>query len=181
MYILVAVVTYRYAGAEVASPALGSASPLLRKIAYGIAIPTIIIAGVINGHVAAKYIYIRLFRGTDQMGKRTWGSFARWAMIVTILWVIAWVIAEAIPVFNDLLGLISALFASWFTYGLSGVFWLYMNKGRYRESARKMFLTGLNMVLFFMGAAIVSTPCLPHSSLLGDGFFLQGMKRLGAD
>ncbi|KAL6714821.1 hypothetical protein ACLMJK_007081 [Lecanora helva] len=154
MYLIVAIVTYRYAGSTVASPALGSTNRLLQKISYGIAIPTIVIAGVINGHVAAKYIYVRLFRGTDRMSKRTWSSFGLWALIVLVLWIIAWIIAEAIPVFNDLLGLISALFASWFTYGLSGVFWLFMNYGRYRESPRKMFLTGLNFVIFCIGAAI---------------------------
>ncbi|KAL2041261.1 hypothetical protein N7G274_006206 [Stereocaulon virgatum] len=154
MYLIVAVVTYRYAGASVASPALGSTSPLLQKIAYGIAIPTIVIAGVINGHVAAKYIYVRLFRGTDRMGKNSWSSFGLWALMVLTLWIIAWIIAEAIPVFNDLLSLISALFASWFTYGLSGVFWLYLNYGRYRENRRKLFLTGLNTLIFCIGATI---------------------------
>lgn len=154
MYLIVAIVTYRYAGTDVASPALGSTSPLLQKVAYGIAIPTIVIAGVINGHVAAKYVYVRLFRGTDRMSKRSWSSFGLWAIIVVVLWTVAWIIAEAIPVFNDLLGLISALFASWFTYGLSGVFWLYLNKGRYFESSRKIFLTVLNFLIFCIGAAI---------------------------
>lgn len=161
MYLLVAIVIYRYAGTDVTSPALGSTSPLLRKVAYGIAIPTIVIAGVINGHVAAKYIYVRMFRGTEHMSKRTWFSWGAWVIIITILWVVAWIIAEAIPVFNDLLGLISALFASWFTYGLSGLFWLHMNKGRYRESRRKMFLTGLNVIIFCIGGAIV---CLSFPS-----------------
>ena len=156
MYLIVAIVTYRYAGADVASPALGSTSPLLRKIAYGIAIPTIVIAGVINGHVAAKYIYVRLFRGTDKMSQRTWGSFGIWASIVLVLWIVAWIIAEAIPVFNDLLGLISSLFASWFTYGLSGVFWLYLNRGRWFNSKRKVVLTVVNFLIFCLGGAIVS-------------------------
>ena len=71
MYLIVAIVTYRYVGDSVASPALGSTSPLLQKVAYGIAIPTIVIAGVINGHVAAKYVYIRLFRGTDRMSMKS--------------------------------------------------------------------------------------------------------------
>ena len=53
LYLIAAVVIYRYTGSDVASPALGSTGPLLRKIAYGIASPTIIIAGVINAHVAA--------------------------------------------------------------------------------------------------------------------------------
>ena len=161
MYLIVAIVTYRYAGTEVASPALGSTSPLLRKIAYGVAIPTIIVAGVINGHVAAKYIYVRMFRGTDRMSKRSWSSFGLWAAIVLVLWIVAWIIAEAIPVFNDLLSLISSLFASWFTYGLSGVFWLFINRGRYRESPRKMFLTALNFATFCLGATIVSFFCCP--------------------
>ncbi|KAL8829009.1 MAG: hypothetical protein Q9170_006358 [Blastenia crenularia] len=154
MYLIVAVVTYRYAGPDVSSPALGSTSGILPKLAYGIAIPTIVIAGVINGHVAAKYCYVRLFRGTDQMSKKSWGSYGRWAIIVLLLWTLAWIIAEAIPVFNDLLGLISALFASWFTYGLSGVFWLYMNYGRYRESRQKMALTMLNFLIFLLGLTI---------------------------
>lgn len=161
MYLIVAVVTYRYAGEGVASPALGSTSPLLAKLAYGVAIPTIIIAGVINGHVAAKYIYVRLFRGTDRMSKKSLFSYGMWALISLILWTIAWIIAEAIPVFNDLLGLISALFASWFTYGLSGAFWLFLNKGRYTENRKKMLLTALNTTIFAIGAVIVSL-FLPH-------------------
>ncbi|KAA6410693.1 MAG: amino acid transporter [Lasallia pustulata] len=169
MYLVVSVVIYRYAGSSVASPALGSTSETVRKIAYGVSIPTIVVAGVINGHVASKYIYVRLFRGTDRMSKRSWSSFGAWALIVLVLWTIAWVIAEAIPTFNDLLGLISALFASWFTYGLSGVFWLYMNRGRYRESRRKVFLTGLNLMLVCLGAVI-----------MGLGLYASG-KAIGAD
>lgn len=41
MYLVVAVVIYRYTGAEVASPALGSASNVVMKVAYGIALPTV--------------------------------------------------------------------------------------------------------------------------------------------
>lgn len=41
MYLVVAIVVYRYAGVDVASPALGSASKIVVKIAYGIALPTV--------------------------------------------------------------------------------------------------------------------------------------------
>jgi hypothetical protein len=41
LYIVVAVVVYRYGGQDVASPALGAAGPMVKKIAYGIAIPTV--------------------------------------------------------------------------------------------------------------------------------------------
>jgi len=159
MYLIVAAVTYRFAGASVVSPALGSANPLFQKISYGVAIPTIVIAGVINGHVAAKSIYIRLFRGTDVVSQKTFYSRGMWALIAAILWVIAWLIAEAIPVFNNLLGLVAALFASWFTYGLPGVFWLFMNGGLYGRNWRKMMLTGLNVGMFLVGGVIVSCHC----------------------
>jgi amino acid permease len=41
MYIIVGVVVYRYAGADVASPALGSTGTIVKKVAYGIALPTV--------------------------------------------------------------------------------------------------------------------------------------------
>lgn len=156
MYLLVAAVIYAYAGKDVASPALGSSSPLFQKIAYGLAIPTIVVAGVINGHVAAKYIYVRMYRGTDMMSRKSIKSYGMWALITLGLWVAAWIIAEAIPEFNDLLGLISSLFSSWFTYGLSGVFWLHLNRGRWFESKRKIALTVLNTIIVLIGGLIVS-------------------------
>ncbi|EGE06609.1 N amino acid transport system protein [Trichophyton mentagrophytes] len=154
LYTVSAIVIYIYGGKDVASPALGSTGPILRKVAYGVAMPTIVIAGVINGHVASKYLYVRIFRGTNKMSQRTFLSLGTWVAITVVLWVIAWIIAEAIPVFNNLLSLITALFASWFTYGLSGLFWLYINKGKYFSSPRKIFLTFLNSFVFVAGAAI---------------------------
>jgi hypothetical protein len=73
----------------------------------------ILLAGVIYGHVAAKYVYVRIFRGTEHMSKRTWLAIGSWAGITFTFWLIAWIIAESIPNFNNLLSLISALFASW--------------------------------------------------------------------
>lgn len=90
------------------------------------------------------------------MAQRTWRSFLVWALIVSVLWLSAWLVASAVPVFNNLLSLISALFASWFTYGLSGVFWLWMNYGRYGGSGRQVWLTGVNVGCVGLGAVIVS-------------------------
>ena len=46
--------TVQYLGSEVSSPAISNLGTTLARVAYGIAIPTIIIAGVINASVAAK-------------------------------------------------------------------------------------------------------------------------------
>lgn len=40
------------------------------------------------------------------MQKRTILSVGTWVALVTILWIIGWIIAESIPVFNNLLSLI---------------------------------------------------------------------------
>jgi hypothetical protein len=106
------------------------------------------------------------------MSQRTFLSVGTWVAITLTFWVIAWVLAESIPVFNDLLALISALFASWyalsytntfqftltdynrFTYGLSGVFWLFLNKGQYFKNWKKSCLTIINFLIFLLGGAI---------------------------
>ncbi|KAJ6150337.1 Amino acid transporter transmembrane [Penicillium samsonianum] len=153
-YTVAAVVIYYYVGQEVTSPALGSAGPVLKKVAYGVAIPTIIGAGVVNGHIGLKYIYVRMFRGTDRMHKRDWTAVGTWVAIALTCWVIAWIIADAIPVFSDLLSLISSLFASWFSYGLGGVYWLHINKGQWFSSPRKIALTILNVCIILIGGCM---------------------------
>ncbi|KAJ5611937.1 hypothetical protein N7528_009042 [Penicillium herquei] len=153
-YTVAAVVIYYYAGQDVTSPALGSAGPVMKKVAYGIAIPTIVGAGVVNGHIGLKYIYVRLFRGTDRMHRRDFTSYGSWVAIGLTCWIIAWIIADAIPVFSDLLSLISSLFASWFSYGLGGVYWLHINWGKWFSSPRKIALTILNVLIVLIGACM---------------------------
>ncbi|KAL4786870.1 transmembrane amino acid transporter protein-domain-containing protein [Aspergillus varians] len=151
LYLTAGVVIYCFAGEDVKSPALGSLSPLLAKIAYGVALPTIIIAGVINGHIACKSIYTRIFAGTDRIHNRDFLAVGSWIGIGIAVWVVAWVIATAIPVFSNLMSLMSAIFASWFSFGLPGVFWLFMNKGLWFSSPRKIALTCLNVACFVIG------------------------------
>ena len=106
LYTVSAAIIYRYAGDGVASPALGSTGPLLSKIAYGIAIPTIVVSGVVLGHVAIKNVYVRIFRGTNIMHQRSLRGTGAWIALTLTFWTISWIIAEAIPVFSDLLSLI---------------------------------------------------------------------------
>lgn len=61
LYLIVGIVVYSFVGDTAISPALGNTGVLVRKIAYGIALPTIIIAGVVNGHVCAKLVFVRMY------------------------------------------------------------------------------------------------------------------------
>ncbi|KPI38779.1 N amino acid transport system protein [Cyphellophora attinorum] len=167
---------YIYAGDSVASPAYSA--PLrchARLPCNGIALPTILIAGVINGHVAVKWLYVRLLRssssGQTLMHEKTFKARGIWIAIAATLWIVAWLIAEIVPVFHDLVGLTGALFGSWFTYGIQGVFWLWMNyelewkgvsgnnpklkrRGKWEWGWKKVVLTMVNVGCFVVGAVI---------------------------
>ncbi|KAL6301850.1 hypothetical protein BKA93DRAFT_828004 [Sparassis latifolia] len=85
----------------------------------GFALPTIMITGVVNR-----------FRHDDGYDSRhtTSHSFVGWAPWIGIclaIWTMALIIAEVIPFFNDLLGVIGSMFARWFIYGITGVLWFH--------------------------------------------------------
>ncbi|KAF5871349.1 putative amino acid protein [Botrytis fragariae] len=160
LYLLSSILIYIYTGSSISSPALLSAGPLLSKIAFGIAIPTIVIAGVIFCHVGSKYIFLRIFTGTPHAETRTKRGLVAWLGITGGLWVLAWIIGESVPGFNELLGLVSSLFASWFTYGLPGVMGLWLQLGNGRGGGRwgrwggmlvNGLLVGVGAVLCRMG------------------------------
>ncbi|KAK4106875.1 hypothetical protein N658DRAFT_555645 [Parathielavia hyrcaniae] len=155
LYIVVSVVIYLYAGPAVPAPALSAAgSPVVRKVIWGIAIPTIVIAGVIYGHVAAKYAFVRLFARTRHLHKRTAVGWLGWLGITAALWAVAWVIAQSIPGFSNLLGLVAALFTSWFSYGIPGSLWLWMHYGEWFSSPRRGALFALNATLVLVGTLL---------------------------
>lgn len=157
LYIVAAVVIYVYIGADVPSPALLAAgSATMRKAIWGIAIPTIVIAGVIYGHVAGKYIFGRIFRNSKHLIRRTKISVISWFGMTFAMWALAMVIAESIPVFNSLLGLLSALFVSWFSYGLPGIFWLWMRYGEWFSTWKRTVMFGLNAFLVLTGIMLCS-------------------------
>lgn len=168
-YIVVAAVIYSYAGQTVRSPALGSAPPFISKIAWGIAAPTIVVAGVIAALIAAKSMYNHVWRNDLKVtSERTLKARASWLAIISGLWVVAWLIANAIPVFEQLLGLIGAAFGSWISISFPAFFWLWMDretrknptsggtgwKAARKQGWKRVALMCTNLVLVAIGAAL---------------------------
>ncbi|KAH6621819.1 transmembrane amino acid transporter protein-domain-containing protein [Boeremia exigua] len=123
IYTLTGALCYAFIGKDVQSPALLSAGPLISKIAFGIALPVIFISGSINTTVALRYIHGRMFKNSVLRYINTAAGWASWIVLVTIFTIIAWIIAEAIPIFSDLLSLASALFVSGFSFWIPAVMW----------------------------------------------------------
>ncbi len=124
------------------------------KIAYGLALPTILIAGCESGQVAAKQIYMIMFRSRPKhIHNSTATGWIGWVLINVVTWVLAFILAELIPFFSSFLGLEAALFWSLFT-GMSAVMWLYLNQGRWTQSWRKAMGLCIALLIIAISAVI---------------------------
>jgi amino acid permease len=156
-YAVFAVVMYVYLGDGVASPAFSSLDPVWAKAAYGIAIPNFLIAGSLYAHTAAKLIFVRIFRSSSHLHSHTWTGWSVWCILIILMNVAAFVLAVGVPIFNYLIGIAASLFASWYTYGIAGAFWLYdsyHDGDGYKTWARKWAKSLLAALTFVAGAFI---------------------------
>lgn len=149
IYTVVAVVIYAFAGDAVTSPALGTAPTLPAKIAYGILIPSILGTGLVIGVTAIKYMYNIILRKTrpEETNKHNTYTWTVWIGLGTIFWIVTFVVSNAIPIFNSILNISAALFVSWFTFGLTSIFWLHLNWGHLFTNWKKTTLTIINCAI----------------------------------
>ncbi|XXG96313.1 acetylornithine aminotransferase [Hypoxylon texense] len=150
IYTLTGALIYCFVGQDVKSPSLLSAGSLVSKIAFGIALPVIFISGSINGTVVGRYIHGRVYRNSVTRFINTTKGWVTWIALITVITIIAWVIAEAIPFFSDLLAISSALFVSGFTFYFPAVFWfMLIRQGKWnsKENLPKSILNGLVFII----------------------------------
>ncbi|KAK5113930.1 hypothetical protein LTR62_003053 [Meristemomyces frigidus] len=157
IYTLVGAVVYAFVGSKVQSPALLSAGPLISRIAFGIALPVIFISGAINSTVVARFLMDRAFKNNESIrfvhSSRGWMV---WIGLIAVITLISWVIAEAIPFFNALLGLISSLFISGFTFYFPALFWFKLVKvGKWNKGLKNISLSILNGLIFVIGLIVL--------------------------
>lgn len=124
-YIVFAIVTHWYLGDGVKSPSFSSLPTVCAKAAYGIAIPNFLIAGSLYAHTASKLIFLRLFRHSEHLHSHTLLGWGTWTFLILLINAAAFVLAVGVPIFSYLIGIAASLFASWYTYGVAGAFWLH--------------------------------------------------------
>ncbi|KAH7383989.1 transmembrane amino acid transporter protein-domain-containing protein [Pyrenochaeta sp. MPI-SDFR-AT-0127] len=84
-----------------------------------------------------------------QTSKKT--EWAVWLFSVTLFWVVVWILANAIPVFNSLLNISSSLLLSWFTWGVTVLFWFHLNwHGKWRSSGKKLATAAFNVFIMVL-------------------------------
>jgi amino acid permease len=130
VFCLVGGMVYGYTGTQYnTAPAFGSlGNTIYLKVAFSFMIPTLIFLGVLYASVTSRFVFFRLFEGSRHKSNHTVIGWAAWAGILATTWVFAFVIAEVIPFFVDLLSLMSSLFDSFFGWIFWGVAYIRMRK-----------------------------------------------------
>lgn len=105
IYLSLSMVVYYYCGQWIATPSLGSAGPIIKKISYGIALPSLIVSAGIFNHAASKYAFVRVLRNSPHLQSNTWQHWTTWIGLNIGLGFLAFIFASAIPVFNYILAL----------------------------------------------------------------------------
>ena len=153
VYVIIAIIVYCLAGQYVVSPALGSAPVVLAKVAYGIVLPAVISTGLSYGHIGGKYLFVNIMRQIgciQQITDNSAKSWTIWTACVTSFWIVVFILSNAIPIFDSILSITSATTISWFTFGLSSVFWFNLNWGRLFKDWKKIALTVVNTLIIVM-------------------------------
>jgi len=156
MYLITGGAIYGLAGDYVTSPAIGTAPLLPAKIAYAILLLTLFSTGLFYGHAGIKYMFVVIMRDflktPQELTSNTIKSWGIWISLATGFWVLVFILASVIPVFNSIISVSSALLVAWFSFGLPGIFWLHLNWKRQFSSKKMIAMACLNWGLVAMGA-----------------------------
>lgn len=128
----------------------------MARVAFGVALPVIFISGSINGTVVARYIHGRYYKGTvHRFVTQTREGWISWICLLVVVTLVAWLIAEAIPFFSDLLSIMSALFISGFTFYLPAMMWFMLIKKGKWYAKDNLFLSIVNGIVFLIGMVVL--------------------------
>lgn len=156
MYLITGGAIYGLAGQYITSPAIGSAPLVPAKVAYAILLLTLFNTGLFYAHAGIKYLYFVVMRhvlkAPEQITHNTVKTWSVWVGLGTAFWIGVFLLANAIPVFNNIIGVSSALLVSWFSFGLPGLCWIHMNWHCQFQDWKKISLSALNWGLVVIAA-----------------------------
>ncbi|KAJ0158442.1 N amino acid transport system protein [Colletotrichum tanaceti] len=155
IYTLTGALIYSFVGPDVQSPAILSTSPTVAKVAFGVALPVIFISGSICTTVAARYIHGRVYKDSVARYINTKEGWITWLALITVFTWIGFVVAEAIPFFSELIGMVSSLLNSGFTLYIPALMWFILIKEGKWYSKKNVFWSILNGLIFIMGLIVL--------------------------
>jgi hypothetical protein len=152
-YVTFASVIYAWCGIWITAPALGSAGPTIKKVCYGVGLIGLIVSGAFYTHVAAKYLFVRLLRGSHHLQSNSVVHWATWLGCTFGLAAIAFVLAQAIPVFNYLVAITGSFCFAPLALMVPAWIWMYDHPHWWRGGkAWQKGVYGLHVLLMLFGA-----------------------------
>ena len=146
-YLSFSLVVYKWCGQWVASPSLGSAGPMVKKIAYGIGLIGLCVSGALYVHVSAKYIFVRILRNSKHLQANTLVHWGTWLGSIASMTVISFLIASGVPIFNYLLSLAGSIAFAPLALGLPGWLWIYDHADYYKGNVWQKIMYLLHVIL----------------------------------
>jgi len=167
-------VGYHYIGDQyITSPAYGSLEEPFTKIVGAFTLPTLIVVGVLYSSITCRFLFLRLFEETSRHRiEHTVKGWASWIAIVAVVWIVAFVIAEGIPFFNELLSLMSTFFDWYFGFVMEGLafFSIYKSRGGLWTSPLRKLETSFNVLIIMCGIFILGGGAYSSISAINDDF-----------
>lgn len=105
---------------------------------------------MLNIHLPGKYLFVRLLGHTKHLARNTKTHYLVWYGCIFLNTSVAFLVAEAIPVFGDLLSLIGAALATPLAMTIEGVMFIYEER-----RLRKRLTFGKFLLHMFNGFMIL--------------------------
>ncbi|EEU42715.1 uncharacterized protein NECHADRAFT_84232 [Fusarium vanettenii 77-13-4] len=155
---------------------LGSAGPVIKKVAYGIALPGLLVSGGLLTHVSSKYIFVRTLRGTKHLASNSAIHWASWLGCTVGISLIAYILASAIPVFGGMVSLAGALFGTLLSFQPMGCMWLYDNwsKGKQNPTIRWCLMVGWSVFVIVSGTFLMIAGTYGAIQGIIDSYHVKG-------
>lgn len=155
IYTLTGAIIYAFVGQDVKSPALLSAGPLISRIVFGLAIPVIFISGSINNTVLCRYVHGNMYKNSVVRYVNTRKGWTTWIALNAVTTLIAWIIAEAIPFFSELLSISASLFVSGLSFYIPPMMWYMLLKDGKWYQRSNLWSAVLSAITFAFGVFVL--------------------------
>ncbi|CZT21413.1 probable neutral amino acid permease [Ramularia collo-cygni] len=167
VYLVVGIIVYYFCGSYVASPALGSAGVLMKKVCYGLALPGLVASCMLFVHLPSKNFFMRFMRGTKHLTANTPTHWIAWLSCTGGVTLVGYILGSAIPVFSSLISLVGALFATFMSFQPMGCMYLYDNWNRPPSARTKRWYFGISWAFFIIIIGTFVMVAGTYSTILG--------------
>ena len=152
LFIVPPAIGFNYLGQYSTAPAFGSLqTDAYKKGSFAwVIVPTIVI-GVIYANVSAKFVYYRIMGKSHHAHSNTVIGWGVWALVMAVIWIIAFLFAEVIPSMGDFLSLLGAAFDSFFGFIFFAVAYYHLYKGKLFDGALRSVMTVVHVLIMIVG------------------------------